>query len=51
MNATLIKRGLSRRKRFELLSEIAAEQLERLNDTDVDNRFRVLAGNNPKLID
>ena len=50
MNATLIKRGLSRRKRFEVLSEIAAEQLEQLNSTDTDNRFRALAGSNPKLI-
>jgi hypothetical protein len=51
MNATLIKRGLSRRKRYEILSEIAKEQLEQLNQADTDNRFRALIGNNPKLLE
>lgn len=50
MNATLIKQGLGRKKRYEILSEIAKSQLETLNNTNLENRFRALAGNDPKLI-
>ena len=50
MNATLIKRGLGRRRRYEILSEVAKSQLESLNNTNLENRFRALAGNDPKLI-
>lgn len=50
MNATLIKQGLGRKKRYEILSEVAKSQLESLNNTNLENRFRALAGNDPKLI-
>ena len=50
MNATLIKQGLGRKKRYEILSEVAKSQLESLNNTNLENRFRTLAGNDPKLI-
>ena len=39
MNATLIKQGLGRRKRYEILSEIAQSQLQSLNNADIENRF------------
>lgn len=50
MNATLIKQGLGRRKRYEILSEIAQSQLQSLNNADIENRFRAIDSGDPKLL-
>ena len=50
LNATLIKQGLSRRKRYEILLETAIEQLDSLNRSNTDNRFKALSGNDPLLL-
>ena len=51
LNATLIKQGLSRRQRYEVLCETAKDQLDSLNNASVDNRFKALPGNNPLLLE
>ena len=50
MNATLIKQGLGRRKRYEILSEIAQSQLQSLNNADIENRFMAIDSGDPKLL-
>ena len=50
MNATLIKQGLGRRKRYEILSEIAQSQLQSLNNADIENRFRAINSGDQKLL-
>ena len=50
MNATLIKKGLGRRKRYEILSEIAQSQLQSLNNADIENRFRAIDSGDQKLL-
>lgn len=50
MNATLIKQGLGRKKRYEILSFIAQSQLESLNNADIENRFRAITDSNQKQL-
>ena len=50
MNATLIKQGLGRKKRYEILSFIAQSQLESLNNADIENRFRAITDSDQKQL-
>ena len=49
VNALLIKQDLDRKRRYEILSEIAASQLKSLKQSNPDNRFRALPNASPEL--
>ena len=51
LNATLIKTKMSREDRYKILKSVAEQQLESLQKTAVDSRFRALSGNDPRLLE
>ena len=50
VNAELIKRGIERIKRFEFLQQMATEELQSLNKTNVEQQFKRLATKYPAAL-